>query len=100
MNEERHVVPFYEELKKVFDGLDGYDFEVIFVDDGSKDETLGRVKKMGFDDPRVKGISFSRNFGHQAALTAGLKHATGDAAITMDCDFQHPPELIPDFVKL
>ena len=100
LNEEQHVVPFYVELKEVFNGLDGFDFEVIYVDDGSKDDTLSLVKKLSDDDPRVKAISFSRNFGHQAALTAGLKHASGAAAVTMDCDFQHPPQLIPSMIKM
>jgi len=100
LNEERHIVPFYEETKKVFEeSLNGYDFELIYVDDGSRDDSLSLVKKLGDEDKRVKCISFSRNFGHQAALTAGLKNASGVAAITMDCDFQHPPQLIPEMVR-
>jgi glycosyltransferase involved in cell wall biosynthesis len=69
-------------------------FEILFVDDGSTDTTLEEIKRMAKNENRVKYISFSRNFGHQKALKAGLDHANGDCTITMDADLQHPPELI------
>lgn len=69
--------------------------ELVMVDDGSRDGTAGRVRELRATDPAVKLVRLSRNFGHQAALTAGLDHATGDVVVTMDGDLQHPPELIP-----
>ncbi len=75
------------------------DFELIYVDDGSADETLAAVASLAQKDPRVKAIRLSRNFGHQAALTAGVDYASGDAVLVMDGDLQHPPELIPCFVE-
>ncbi|HTP79850.1 MAG TPA: glycosyltransferase family 2 protein [Bacteroidota bacterium] len=77
----------------------GCAWEIIFVDDGSSDETLTLVEQIAAKDRAVKAISFSRNFGHQAALTAGLDAARGDAVITMDGDLQHPPALIPEMLK-
>ena len=77
-----------------------YKFEIIFVDDGSKDKTLKIIGELAESDKRVKALSFSRNFGHQAALIAGLDYAAGDAVITMDGDLQHPPRMIPEMLKL
>lgn len=74
-------------------------YEIIFVDDGSSDDSLTRIKNLSKDNGSVKYVSFSRNFGHQAALRAGLAYAKGDAVISMDADLQHPPELIPDLIK-
>lgn len=74
-------------------------WEVIFVDDGSKDETLPMLRKMHENDPRVKYLSFSRNFGHQNALRAGMQYAEGDCVISMDCDLQHPPEIIDEMIS-
>ncbi len=73
-------------------------FEMIFVDDGSRDGTLELLRDLAARDERVKYVSFSRNFGHEAALTAGLDHAAGEAVVTLDGDLQHPPELIPQLV--
>jgi len=73
-------------------------FELIYVDDGSTDGTFEAVARLRDEDPRVKAVRLSRNFGHQAALTAGLDYASGDAVLVMDADLQHPPELIPAFV--
>lgn len=99
-NEEGNVIPFYDALVKVADSeLGDYDVEVIYVDDGSVDRTLAKIKSLVQKDSRVKGLSFSRNFGHQAALTAGMEKASGDAIITMDCDLQDPPELISPMVQ-
>jgi glycosyltransferase involved in cell wall biosynthesis len=82
----------------VLDGL-GFDWEVIFVDDGSTDGTLALLRELNARDARFKAISLSRNFGKEIAAAAGLTYATGDAAVLMDADLQHPPELIEDFVK-
>lgn len=75
------------------------EYEIIFVNDGSKDKTLDILEKIARADKRAKIISFSRNFGHQAAVTAGLRHSSGDAVIIMDADLQDPPELIPAMLK-
>ena len=97
--EEEEVLPqLYERLKPVLDALDGL-AEVLFVVDGGRDRSFDLVKALRTKDPRVKGIRFSRNFGHQYALSAGLDHARGDAVIMMDGDLQHPPELIPKLVE-
>lgn len=77
-----------------------YEYELIFVNDGSKDKTLELLEKIAKNDNNVKVLSFSRNFGHQAAVTAGLKEATGDAIVIIDADMQDPPELIKDMLKL
>ncbi len=97
-NEEEIIRETYNRLKTLMDGK-GFDYEIIFVDDGSTDNSMNILKDLRSDDNRVKIISFSRNFGHQAALTAGLEHAKGDVAITMDADLQHPPELIPRMIE-
>jgi polyisoprenyl-phosphate glycosyltransferase len=95
--EEEEVLPhFHRALGEVLDGLaDEYDAEIIFVDDGSRDGTLPLLRRLARDDPRVRYQSFSRNFGHQAAITAGLERARGDVVVTLDSDLQHPPSLIP-----
>jgi glycosyltransferase involved in cell wall biosynthesis len=76
------------------------EFEIIYVDDGSSDDTLGTVRKIAADDPRVRYISFSRNFGKESAMLAGLRYARGDAVVIMDADLQHPPELLGRMVEL
>jgi polyisoprenyl-phosphate glycosyltransferase len=95
--EEEEGLPFFhEELCGVVDELKAdYELEILYVDDGSRDGTLGVLKELAARDARVRYLSLSRNFGHQAALTAGLDHATGDVVISMDADLQHPPALIP-----
>lgn len=77
-----------------------YDHEIIFVDDGSRDHSLPLLAKLAADDKHLKVLSFPRNFGHQAAVTAGLDFAQGDAVIVMDADLQDPPELIPEMLQL
>lgn len=98
--EEEVVQECYERVIKNLKNLQGFQYEIIFVDDGSKDKTLEILEKIAKQDKQVKIISFSRNFGHQCAVTAGLKYVTGDAIIIMDADLQDPPELIPEMLKL
>lgn len=97
-NEEDNIQKFYTTVKDVLQTLD-YDHEIIFVDDGSSDDSAGMLRYIGHQDPKVKVLLLARNFGHQLALTCGLDYAQGDAVITMDGDMQHPPELIPELVK-
>jgi glycosyltransferase involved in cell wall biosynthesis len=96
---EENVLPFlYERVRQLIDPLD-YDVEVILINDGSRDASLELMKQFHKEDPRFKIIDFSRNFGHQVAITAGIDFATGDAVILMDADLQDPPELIPQFLS-
>jgi dolichol-phosphate mannosyltransferase len=99
------VAPMYEEeeivarfAERVAAALDGVDYELILVDDGSRDATAARMADVAAENPRVKVIALSRNFGHQPALTAGLDHARGEAVVMMDGDLQDPPELIPQLL--
>lgn len=96
-NEEGNVRPLYEAIVREFDEL-WCTFELIFVDDGSRDASVATVKTLHDEDSRVKLICLSRNFGHQVALTAGLESARGAAVVMMDGDLQHPPALIPDMI--
>jgi len=99
-NEAENIPLIVEEVKKVMVGLkEKYDFEYILVNDGSTDDTWEAILKEAKKDPRIKGICFSRNFGHQMALTAGLDHAKGDAVIYCDSDLQHPPNIFPKLIK-
>ena len=97
--EEEVANECYKKVQKILNRLEKYDYEIIFVNDGSKDRTLEILEEIAKKDEKVKVISFSRNFGHQAAVTAGLKEVTGDAIVIMDADLQDPPELIPDMLK-
>ena len=97
LNEERGIPALIERLRPVLESL-GLDWEVIFVDDGSTDGTLPLLRELNHRDPRFKAVSLSRNFGKELAAAAGLAYATGDAAVLMDADLQHPPELIKEFV--
>lgn len=98
--EEEVVNECYTRLNNVFTKLNKYDHEFIFVNDGSKDKTLELLEEIATNDKKVKIISFSRNFGHQCAVTAGLKYMEGDAVIIIDADMQDPPELIEEMIKL
>jgi polyisoprenyl-phosphate glycosyltransferase len=99
-NEEENLALLYERLKNVLQQqLKTESYELIFVDDGSTDNTFGVIRSLAEADPAVRGISLSRNFGHQIALFAGMEYAKGDLIITMDADLQHPPDLIPEMVN-
>lgn len=97
-NEENVINQLYQKLIDILNPLD-YKYEMIFIDDGSNDQTLNNLIKLSKSNNNVKFVSFSRNFGHMTALSAGLDFATGQAVITMDADLQHPPELIPQLIK-
>ena len=99
--EEEVANECYEKVSSVLKKLeDKYDYEIIFVNDGSKDKTLEILEEIAKKDEKAKIISFSRNFGHQAAVTAGLKEVTGDAIVIIDADLQDPPVLIPEMLEL
>ncbi|WP_317442354.1 glycosyltransferase family 2 protein [Streptomyces collinus] len=101
-NEEDVLERFHEEVQRVADELLplGHDMEFVYVDDGSRDRTLAVLQHLADRDSRVRYVSFSRNFGKEAALLAGLRHASGDSVVIMDADLQHPPELIKRMVLL
>ena len=101
------IIPtFYEEevidqtYKRLTEVMSAYNYELIFVDDGSTDKTVEMLKEMAKKDSNVRMISFSKNFGHQAGITCGLKYAKGDAVVIIDSDLQDPPEVIPKMIDL
>src|SRR5262245_15097908 len=96
-NEERNIPAFIAAVTPVMESI-GESFEIVFIDDGSRDGTFGMLAAASSQDPRIKVIGLARNFGKDIALTAGLAHASGKAVIPIDCDLQHPPQLIPQFV--
>lgn len=98
LNEEKGLEALFKRLTTVLDAA-GRDYEVILIDDGSTDGTLEAVKRFNADNPRIKAVSLSRNFGKEIAVAAGLQHAIGDAVVIMDGDLQHPPELIADMIE-
>lgn len=98
LNEELGLPKLMARLVPVLDGLQGASWEIIFVDDGSTDGTLGKLAELHATDPRVRAVSLSRNFGKEIAVAAGLSYATSDVTVLMDADLQHPPELIPTFI--
>jgi len=98
-NEERAIASIYKAIIVVISGMPEYLYEVIFVNDGSVDNSWNEIKKLSQKDKYVKGISFGRNFGHQIALKAGYDSSSGDAVISMDSDLQHPPQLILKMIK-
>jgi glycosyltransferase involved in cell wall biosynthesis len=95
-NEAGNIAPMIATLERILEPLGR--FEIIFVDDGSQDGTLAALRTAADANPSIRYLSFTRNFGHQEALRAGLRHARGHAVIVMDADFEHPPELIPELV--
>ena len=98
--EEEVARECYNKMSKVLSEIDGYDYELICVNDGSGDNTLQILEELACSDNKLKVISFARNFGHQCAVTAGLQHVTGDVAVIIDADLQDPPEAIPEMLKL
>jgi glycosyltransferase involved in cell wall biosynthesis len=101
-DEEQAIAPFVERVGEVVGGIasvGGDRFEILFVDDGSTDGTLDAIRRAHDSDPRVRAISLSRNFGKEAALTAGLDHARGEAVVPMDVDLQDPPEVLPEMIE-
>lgn len=97
-NEEQALPAFYETTRLILESLP-WDYELLFVDDGSRDRSLSILEKLAEENPRVKVISFSRNFGHEAAMIAGVDRASGDGVVCMDADLQHPPECLPEIVE-
>lgn len=98
-NEEKAIPLFYEEIEKNIKNFENTEFEYIFINDGSTDNTLSIIKNLKNKDNKVKYVSFSRNFGKEAAIYAGLEHATGDYVTLMDADLQDPPYLLKDMYK-
>lgn len=98
-NEEESLPILYERMKQLMESMKDYEFEILFVNDGSKDKTIEIIKNMRENDKRISYVDFSRNFGKEIAMIAGLDYATGDCVIFMDADLQDPPELIPELVK-
>lgn len=96
-NEGRNIESLAERLIPVLDAV-ATSWEIVFVDDGSRDDTLARIRALSARDRRVRGLAFSRNFGKEIAIAAGLDHAGGRAVVIMDADLQHPPEVVRDFV--
>ena len=98
-NEEESLPYLYERLNKLMDSMSQYEFEILFINDGSKDNTLKLIKQYREKDNRYCYVDFSRNFGKEIGMIAGLDYATGDCVIFMDADLQDPPELIPELIK-
>ena len=98
-NEEEALPYFYKEIKKVEKEMDYVDFEYIFIEDGSTDKSLSIIKDLSNKDKKVKYLSFSRNFGKEAGMYAGLKYSTGDYVTLMDADLQDPPSLLPEMYR-
>lgn len=98
-NEEEALPFLIKRIKKLIKKLNKYEFEILFINDGSKDNTLNIIKKYREEDNRISYVDFSRNFGKETAMIAGFDYATGDCAIVLDADLQDPPELIPEMIK-
>ena len=99
-NEEASLPLLYPELKQLMDSQKDYDWEVLFIDDGSKDQTLAKIKHLRGKDKRIAYVALSRNFGKERAMLAGFDYAKGDCAIILDADLQHPPHIIPQMIEL
>ena len=99
-NEEQALPYFYEEIEKTRNKMKNVEFEYLFVKDGSKDKTLEVLRELSQKDKKIKYISFSRNFGKEAAMYAGLKESIGDYVAIMDADLQDPPSLLPEMYQI
>ena len=99
-NEQEVLHYFYKEITRISAQMKDFDFEYLFIDDGSKDDTLAIIKQLAAQDDQVKYVSFSRNFGKEAGIFAGLEHAKGDYVAMMDADLQDPPSLLPQMVQI
>ena len=97
-NEEAALEDSFQEIQKAAESID-WDYEMLFVNDGSTDGSLNLLRRFAALSDKVKVVSFSRNFGHEAAMIAGIDHASGDAVLCMDADLQHPPELLPQIIE-
>ena len=95
-NEQDNILPMYNKLTEI---LSDFNWRLIFINDGSVDDTGKIIDDLSKNEQRVKAVNFTRNFGHMAALTAGFDLFEGDALITLDGDLQHPPELIPEMIE-
>ena len=98
-NEEDSLPFLKKRIKEMMSNIKAYEFEILFINDGSKDKTLEIIKEWREEDSRISYVDFSRNFGKETAMIAGLDYATGDCVIFMDADLQDPPELIPELLK-
>ncbi len=98
-NEEETLNKLYDRLVNVVNQISTYDFEILFINDGSKDKTREMLKELREKDTRISYLNFSRNFGKEVAMIAGMDYSTGDAVVFMDADLQDPPELIPQLIK-
>lgn len=98
-NEEEVLSVFYKKTSEVLNEIDGITYELLFVDDGSKDHTKDILRALSLKDDRCEFVSFSRNFGKEAAMFAGLKKSSGDYVVIMDADLQHPPVLLKEMYK-
>lgn len=98
-NEEESLPYLYERLTKLINQIKDYEFEILFINDGSKDKTLDLIKEYRKQDNRFSYVNLSRNFGKEVAMIAGLDYAVGDAIVFMDADLQDPPELLPELIK-
>ncbi|MBP5372652.1 MAG: glycosyltransferase family 2 protein, partial [Clostridia bacterium] len=98
-NEEATVETFYGAATTVLNEIEDLSYEMIFVNDGSRDSTRQKLKELAEKDERVKVVNFSRNFGQQAAILCGFRVCTGDCAVELDCDLQDPVELIPKMIE-
>ena len=98
-NEEESLPYLYKRLEDLINSIDNYEFEILFVNDGSKDNTLNLIKEYRKQDSRISYVNFSRNFGKEVAMLAGFDYAKGDCVIIIDADLQDPPELIPTLLK-
>jgi dolichol-phosphate mannosyltransferase len=98
-NEEKVIGQFYRRVRSAIEKIRSHSFTLLFVNDGSTDSSLEKLQNLALTDPEVRIVDFSRNFGHQAAILAGIQHAQGEAAVIIDGDLQDPPEVIPQMIK-